>query len=1112
MEKIYYVTSQNIYVQGTTLDKSTSYNYNITNGQVQYCNSTISDGSTTQGYINYVFNSSGKSTEVEKNSTGSIIQSLENDYDSMGRINETKILSPTGSVLAYSVTHYDNWSNVIYTRSYTGQQTWYSFANTNTTNAFEDGASGFDDSFYTNNTISSNIHDLLVGQAYWQNSVGTSNNIETYYNYNSAGELIHEKQLNSSGWQVSSYTYDDYGNQMTSTDPLGRTTYNQYSSTYDHAYLTQSSIEVSGKNISTTFDYTFATGTLSSQTDPNNQTTSYTYDSIGRLTSISYPLVNHVYSYTRYTYNDTGNYLVTTDPNGNNVTDQFDGLGRLVSVITYNGSSIYSTENYTYNYLNSIATKTMPTGSVYSYTYDFLGFQTKTTNPDSSTITYSYNYSNNTETTIDENGHETQYAYDWGHNLLWVKQWNSSSTYYKTSYSYDLTGNLISTTDAKNQETTYTYDNLNRLIQTNYPDGTNQTATYDAVGNVVSTKDPAGNVINYKYDSLNRLLNTTYPDGSSVTYTYDANGNKLSQIYNLSQSYFAYDARNRMINQTDVINGSSFTTLYSYDKANNIASMEYPGGYNLTYTYDPMERVSKVGSFANFTYTLDNNIASISYANGVVTTYIYNSRDEPTNITSMDGSTKVMSLNYTYDSAGNTLKLDNQNYSYNDLNQMTTGNGTWGTIVASYDPAGNILHSNSNGVITNYTYGSYNRLTSIGAVNFTYNANGDTIKLVNGSDTSTYNYDYANRLTSVVANGVTLENNSYDGGTNLVYSVAGIYTTYLVYQGLDIIYSKTHWGLLHNSITEDIYADGLHIAKMVGSTTYFYLLDSQGSTRLVATGSSITFATSYIPFGANYSTYGSELFMYTGKPFDSTIGLYYYNARDYLASVGRFMTEDTQTGKLTDPLSQNRYIYAADNPMKYVDPTGHRFETSSGGGGSSGSSTTTPPPTHGIAPPPPSPVPNPPPAPPLPSSGQSGTSSSASSGTSSGSAITTTTTSPYTTEVTSTSASSSDTTTSTTTTSSTEPLTSIPNYNGIFSGWASTINKWAHSEANWLNDQSPETKIAAGLGLMVLGGVEIGGGIALAPTGAGVMAIFIGAGVGTFGLALFTAGISEIRW
>ena len=82
--------------------------------------------------------------------------------------------------------------------------------------------------------------------------------------------------------------------------------------------------------------------------------------------------------------------------------------------------------------------------------------------------------------------------------------------------------------------------------------------------------------------------------------------------------------------------------------------------------------------------------------------------------------------------------------------------------------------------------------------------------------------------------------------------------------------------------------------------------------------------------------------------------------------------------------------------MKYVDLTGHRFETSSGGGGSSSSSTTTPPPTHGIAPPPPPPVPNPPPAPLLPTSGQSGTSSTSGCGT-----ITGTYTSPDTTTITS---------------------------------------------------------------------------------------------------------------
>jgi len=46
------------------------------------------------------------------------------------------------------------------------------------------------------------------------------------------------------------------------------------------------------------------------------------------------------------------------------------------------------------------------------------------------------------------------------------------------------------------------------------------------------------------------------------------------------------------------------------------------------------------------------------------------------------------------------------------------------------------------------------------------------------------------------------------------------------------------------------------------------------------------------------------------------------------------MTEDTQIGTLSVPLSLNRYIYALDNPMRYVDPTGHYDVQSNGGGGS----------------------------------------------------------------------------------------------------------------------------------------------------------------------------------
>ena len=71
---------------------------------------------------------------------------------------------------------------------------------------------------------------------------------------------------------------------------------------------------------------------------------------------------------------------------------------------------------------------------------------------------------------------------------------------------------------------------------------------------------------------------------------------------------------------------------------------------------------------------------------------------------------------------------------------------------------------------------------------------------------------------------------------------------------------------------------------------------------------------------------GSEDYRYTGKPEDPS-GLYYYGARYYDPLIGRFTTRDTVFGGLGDPQSQNRYAYCRNNPHKYIDPTGHWWET-----------------------------------------------------------------------------------------------------------------------------------------------------------------------------------------
>ena len=62
---------------------------------------------------------------------------------------------------------------------------------------------------------------------------------------------------------------------------------------------------------------------------------------------------------------------------------------------------------------------------------------------------------------------------------------------------------------------------------------------------------------------------------------------------------------------------------------------------------------------------------------------------------------------------------------------------------------------------------------------------------------------------------------------------------------------------------------------------------------------------------------------YSGEYYDEESGLYYLRARYYDPSTGRFISRDSYEGQLINPLSLNLYTYCYNNPLKYVDPTGH---------------------------------------------------------------------------------------------------------------------------------------------------------------------------------------------
>ena len=68
----------------------------------------------------------------------------------------------------------------------------------------------------------------------------------------------------------------------------------------------------------------------------------------------------------------------------------------------------------------------------------------------------------------------------------------------------------------------------------------------------------------------------------------------------------------------------------------------------------------------------------------------------------------------------------------------------------------------------------------------------------------------------------------------------------------------------------------------------------------------------------------SQNYRFTGKEHDAESGLENFEARYDASSIGRFMTPDDGSDQsVGDPQSWNLYAYVRNQPLRYVDPTGH---------------------------------------------------------------------------------------------------------------------------------------------------------------------------------------------
>src|SRR3989338_4625822 len=82
----------------------------------------------------------------------------------------------------------------------------------------------------------------------------------------------------------------------------------------------------------------------------------------------------------------------------------------------------------------------------------------------------------------------------------------------------------------------------------------------------------------------------------------------------------------------------------------------------------------------------------------------------------------------------------------------------------------------------------------------------------------------------------------------------------------------------------------------------------------------------YAPFGQEIHVLNPNLRFdpsYTGQTYDIETCLYYYKSRYYNPLLARFIQPDTVVPDAKNLQAYNRYSYVSNNPLKYVDPTGH---------------------------------------------------------------------------------------------------------------------------------------------------------------------------------------------
>ncbi|GAA4604612.1 RHS repeat-associated protein [Actinoplanes octamycinicus] len=494
--------------------------------------------------------------------------------------------------------------------------------------------------------------------------------------YDDSGNVV--KQVNATGG-VTTMTYDDDDRLITAVEPRGHV---------DGAdagdFTTKFGYDVAGNRTTVTDplgnvtkDVFDANNRIVSHVDANQHVTSYTFDDLDRVVSVTAPdSINNRSTIYKYDAND--NVLSRTDPHGNaqsatydrldRVTSTFDSLGRLreygydaesnlTAIVTartepnpLNPSAdperAKRTITQEFDQLGRMVKRQLgTTGPVYTFGYDSKGRVISTTDPAGAStrkyddndqlrevkrgnLTYSYSYDSNGNLTSRGNPDGTTMSaeYDGDDRMTSLTQAGRTWT-----FGYDATGHRTSTELPGDAVEKRTFDNAGRLTGIDTRDGDKALGkfqlTLDPVGNPTRISTTRGDVtedVAYTFDAADRLTAACYgttdcarAGTGKISYAYDLVGNRTSQVRTGSagsdSAVYKYDTTDQLTTRT-VTGAGAGVTEYQYDNEGN---QTRAGADTFTYNLDHTQASATVnGKTATFGYDTDGNRITTTIGTG----------------------------------------------------------------------------------------------------------------------------------------------------------------------------------------------------------------------------------------------------------------------------------------------------------------------------------------------------------------------------------------------------------------------------------------------------------------------------------------------------------------